>query len=141
MPHGVLRTRTYEHNSNQYTYLQAENSNYDRQKIERCPFLKAFGAETHRTSDSQTRAKLDIASAQIDGSKGLLGIVPSIDGRNANRPKSGLYSHTTMIGDSSRHIASMQKRQRHSRFRFRIINTNSSWDIDERSEDFIRRHK
>jgi hypothetical protein len=39
----------HENNSEQYTYHQAENSNYDRQKVERRPFPKAFRTETHRT--------------------------------------------------------------------------------------------
>ncbi|KAG1853964.1 hypothetical protein F4604DRAFT_1686158 [Suillus subluteus] len=34
----------------------AENSNYDHQKVDRRPFLKAFGAKNRRTSRSQTQA-------------------------------------------------------------------------------------
>ncbi|KAG2756996.1 hypothetical protein P692DRAFT_201781351, partial [Suillus brevipes Sb2] len=61
--------------------------------------------------------KIDVASTHIDRSKSLY------NGRNANRPKSGLCNHPVLalIGDSSWHIAVMQERQRHGRITTRII--------------------
>jgi hypothetical protein len=83
----------------------------------------------------------NIASSQIDGSKGLLGIVSTTDSRNMHGPKSGLYNHSMMIGDSSQHIASMQKWQWHGWIKTHIIDANNSRDVRKRSEDFIRGHR
>ncbi|KAG1892820.1 hypothetical protein F4604DRAFT_1672748 [Suillus subluteus] len=94
-------TQTCEKNLDQYTYLQAGNSNYDHQKVDQRLFLKALWNQDLLNFAFTDASQSQPSSHRIHSDRRVE--------RNANQPKSRLYSHSVMIRDSSRHITIVQK--------------------------------